>query len=151
MTILYGIYGLGTVIVLSIVLDWIGIRDDLGDIWWGVSLLWILYWGIRMLLNYYRYHNDLWLITNQRLIDSYKPNPFSLKVATADLVNVQDIRIEKKGITPTMLNYGSVICETAGAGSDEFVISGVPHPEAIQLLIDKERDRERARVGHMGV
>jgi hypothetical protein len=26
-----------------------------------------------------------------------------------------------------------------------FLISGIPHPEEVQLLIDKERDRERGK------
>jgi hypothetical protein len=151
MSLLYLLYGIAPPVILSVILDAVGLLDDLGNIWWGIVVLWLAYWAVRILLNYYRYHNDIWLVTNQRLIDSYKPNPLSLKVASADLVNVQDIRIEKRGITPTMLNYGTVICETAGAGTDEFVISGVPHPEALQLLIDKERDRERTRVGRTGV
>jgi hypothetical protein len=59
---------------------------------------------------------------------------------------VQDITVEKTGIVATVLNFGDVICQTAGTGQ-QFRISGVPHPQNIQLLIDKERDRERQRYG----
>jgi hypothetical protein len=52
--------------------------------------------------------------------------------------------VVKSGITPTLLNYGTVVLETAGADRVAFLISGVPRPESIQLLIDRERDRERA-------
>jgi hypothetical protein len=44
-----------------------------------------------------------------------------------------------------MLDYGDVVCQTAGTSAD-FMIGGVPDPRAIQALVDRERDRERMRV-----
>jgi hypothetical protein len=123
----------------------IGILEDLGIFFWIAAALWLLYWAVRLFLNWYRYHNDIWVVSNQRLIDSYKAHPFSLRVATADLVNLQDMSVVKNGIVATMLNFGDVICETAGSDRVAFTIAGVPHPESIQLLIDRERDRERMR------
>lgn len=152
MTVLLTLLAIVPLVVAWVVLDAIGIRDDLDIFWWVIVLVWLVYWGIRLIFNWYRYHHDIWLVTNQRLIDSFKKHPFSLRVATADLVNVQDISVDKSGITPTILNYGSVVCETAGSAGSKFVIAGISHPEAIQLLIDKERDAERARVrGDSGV
>jgi hypothetical protein len=131
------------VVVVALLLNFIGVLDDLGIYFWIVVAVWLVYWAVRIFFNWYRYHNDIWLVTDQRLIDSFKKHPFDLRVATADLVNVQDINVVKSGLTPSLLNYGSVVCETAGAATDEFVISGIPHPEEVQLLIDRERDRER--------
>jgi hypothetical protein len=128
------------------VLDWIGILDDLGMFWTVPAVLWFGYWGIRALFNWYRYQNDIWVVTNQRIIDSLKSNPFNKRVSTADLVNLQDINVHKRGLTSTMLNYGDVVCQTASANAEGFVIGGVPNPEAVQALIDRERDRERSRV-----
>jgi hypothetical protein len=85
------------------------------------------------------------VVTNQRIVDCFKKHPLNLRVSTADLVNVQDMSVVKSGITPTLLNYGTVVLETAGADRVAFLIAGVPRPESIQLLIDRERDRERAR------
>jgi hypothetical protein len=84
------------------------------------------------------------VITNQRLIDSYKSNPFSLKVATADLVNVQDMSVERHGILRTMLDYGDILCQTA-AEMQGFRLAGIPDPRTVQALVDRERDRERLR------
>ncbi len=110
------------------------------------SAVWIFYWGVRALLNWYRYHNDTWTITNQRIVDCYRSTPFSLRVSTADLVNIQDMSIDRSGPLQTMLNYGDVICETAGGGGNRrFVLAAIPHPQDVQLLVDKERDRERGR------
>lgn len=111
-----------------------------------IAAIWLLYWGIRALLNWYRYANDLWTITNQRIVDSFRVTPINLRISTADLVNIQDMSVQRRGIFQTLLNYGDVVCDTAGAGkSQTFVLSGIPNPQEIQLLVDKERDRERMR------
>jgi len=41
-----------------------------------------------------------------------------------------------------VLNYGDIVCETAADGGD-FVLAGIPRPQGVQLLVDRERDRER--------
>lgn len=146
MTILLSLILLVPVIGAWFILDRIGIRADLGFVWWIIVALWVVYWLIRLVFNWYRYHHDLWVITNQRIIDSQKRHPFDMRVSTADLLNVQDISVDKSGLTPTILNYGSVVCDTAGTGTSDFIIAGVPHPEEVQLLVDRERDRERDRV-----
>lgn len=151
-TILWTLFAVVPVIVAALVLDAIGILDDLGIVFWIVALLWLGWWGVRLVLNWYRYANDIWIVTNQRIIDSFKPHPFSHRLATADLVNVQDIAVEKIGFIATIFKFGDVVCQTAAAGAQggSFRIIGVPQPEAIQLLIDKERDRERNRLSGPG-
>jgi hypothetical protein len=113
-------------------------------VFWIAALVYVAYWAIRGLLAWYRYHNDIWVITNQRIIDSTKTNPFSLKMSTADLVNVQDMTVERDGVFRTMFNFGDIVCQTA-AELQEFRMAGIPRPQEIQLLVDKERDRERQR------
>jgi hypothetical protein len=145
-TIIWVAFAVVPVAVLAWLLSAIDVLDDLGFVFWLIAALWLLYWGVRLLLNWYRYHNDIWVITDQRVIDSFKPHPFQTRVGTADLVNVQDMTVEKNGVIATMLNFGDVVCQTAGTGQ-QFRIAGVPRPEAVQLLVDKERDRERQRYG----
>ena len=95
-------------------------------------------------LIYYRYRHDLWLVTNQRLVDSTKTSPISHEVASADLLNVQDITVSKRGIFPTLFNFGDVSCQTAGSAL-VFMIRGVPNPNGVLELIDETRDRARER------
>ena len=131
------------VIVAAVVLDLAGVLDDLGIWFWLVAAVWLVIGAVRLYFNWYQYHNDIWVVTNQRIVDVLKKHPLNLHISTADLVNIQDMSIVKSGITPTLLNYGTVVLETAGADRVAFLISGVPRPESIQLLIDKERDRQR--------
>jgi hypothetical protein len=140
------LFAIVPVIVVGIAL---GIADVYGgttaQLYWIASVLYVGYWGIRMFLNWYRYNNDIWVITNQRIIDSTKTNPFSLKMSTADLVNIQDMTVERSGILRTLFNFGDVVCQTA-ADLQEFSVRGIPRPQDVQLLVDRERDRERTRV-----
>jgi hypothetical protein len=145
-SIIWLLFALVPVAAAAWLLSLADVLDDVGIFFWGVAAVWLVYWGVRLFLNWYRYHNDIWLVTNQRLIDSFKPTPFQLRVSTADLVNVQDMSVEKTGVIATLLNFGDVVCQTAGTGQ-QFRIAGVPNPEAVQLLVDRERDRERRSYG----
>jgi len=133
------------VIVVGVALD---LSDAYGrrtaQVYWIVSLVYLAYWAVRIFLNWYRYNNDIWVITNQRIIDSTKTNPFSLKMSTADLINIQDMTLERSGILRTLFNFGDVICQTA-ADVQEFSVRGIARPQDVQLLVDRERDRERMR------
>lgn len=145
-TLLYLLFGIVPVIALAVLLNAIDQYDGvLVKIFWVVSALWALYWTVRILLNWYRYHNDIWVITNQRIVDSIKTTPFNHRLSTADLVNVQDMTVERNGVLRTLLNYGDIVCQTAAASGSDFVLSGIPRPEEVQLLVDRERDRERRR------
>jgi hypothetical protein len=144
-TILHALVALLPVVVNFWLLEEIGLRDDLGIFYWIAAAIWLGYWGVRLFLNWYRYHHDIWVVTNQRLIDVFRSNPLDKRIVTADLVNIQDMRVERRGLTATILGYSNLICSTAGAEGGSFNITGVPNAEELQLLIDRERDRERMR------
>jgi hypothetical protein len=132
-----------TVLALFLVLRWADAMDGLAaKVAMVVSAIWLAVWAVKIILVKYRYDNDLWTITNQRIIDSYRSNPFSLKITTADLVDIVDTSLNRSGIFPTMLNYGDIRCETAGERQD-ISLPAVPHPQEVHALIDRERDRER--------
>jgi hypothetical protein len=134
------------VVALFLVLHWAGALHGLGFRIAGiVALVWLVFWAVRLWLIKYRYDNDLWTVTDQRLVDSTKSSPFSLRMTAADLVNIVDTEVIRSGIFPTILNYGDIRVETAGEHENIFFPS-VPHPADVHALIDKERDRERRAV-----
>jgi hypothetical protein len=106
------------------------------DILMGVgALAAIAYTGVY----WYRYANDLWIVTSQRLIDSTKTTPFNQDIKTANLINIQDINIRKRGIFQTIFEYGDVICQTASASGHTFEFLGVAKPAEVLDLIDDQR------------
>jgi hypothetical protein len=121
---------LGTVLGIVLVAKTFGFDGNPGRIAVGVIALWALYWLVRGYFTWYRYENDLWAVTNQRIVDS------------ADLVDVEDINVVRHGILPTMFNFGDVRCQTAGEVPN-FVLSGIPKPTEVLASIDAARDASR--------
>ena len=131
------------VLALLLVLRWADALDGLAaKVAAVVSIVWLVVWGVKAILVKYQYDNDLWTITDQRIVDSYRSNPFSLKITSADLVDIVDTAMDRSGLLPTMLNYGDIRCETAGERQD-ISLPAVPRPQEVHALIDRERDRER--------
>jgi hypothetical protein len=91
---------------------------------------------------WYAYRNNLWAITNQRLIDSTKNVPWRQTLSTADLVNVQDVNVVISGIAASIFKFGDVNVQTSSI-SQGMVLKGVQDPEQVLTLIDKARDAAR--------
>jgi hypothetical protein len=123
-------------------LDKIGLEGSVETI---IIAIYLLFFLTRLAFIWYRYHHDYWVVTNQRVIDIKRNHPLHMLVSTADLVNIQDMTIRRNGLLKTMLDYGDVVCQTAGTDND-FTIVGVKDPRAVQAIVDRERDRERMRV-----
>ncbi len=109
-----------------------------------IALVLVVIGGLLMgFMVWYRYHNDLWVITSQRLIDVTRSTPFSQQITTASLRNVQDINIRVKGVFNTMLNFGDVICQTASAAGNTFALIGVANPQQMLDAIDDARAKAK--------
>ena len=91
---------------------------------------------------WYRYQNDQWLITNQRLIDSVRAHPFHHQVSTSSLHNVRDISIEIHGLMATIFKFGDVLCQTAST-EGYFYFKGVGKPNEIMDTINRQRNALR--------
>jgi len=133
---------LGTVLGIVLVAKTFGFDGNPGRIAVGVIALWALYWLVRGYFTWYRYENDLWAVTNQRIVDSIRRHWFHHRMSSADLVDVEDINVVRHGILPTMFNFGDVRCQTAGEVPN-FVLSGIPKPTEVLASIDAARDASR--------
>jgi hypothetical protein len=107
------------------------------------TVVWLVYWAIRLYLLKYRYDNDVWVVTNQRVIDSVKKNWFHLQMSTADLVDIEDMTVIRSGVLGTVFDFGDINCQTAGT-VPKFSFRGVPRPREVQALVDRLRDELRA-------
>lgn len=107
-----------------------------------IDVAWAIFWLVRGYFTWYRYEHDIWVVTNQRIIDSIKNNWFHHHMASADLINVQDMSVERSGVLGTSFNFGNVTCETAGE-TPRFTLHGIPAPSRILELIDSSRDEAR--------
>ena len=132
-----------------------------GALWWAMARLdwsdnglprlvalvatavWLVYWAVRLYFFKYRYDNNIWVVTNQRIIDSAKNHWFHLQMSTADLVDIEDMSVVRSGFLGTVFDFGDIDCQTAGAVR-KFSLLGIPRPREVQALVDRLRDESRA-------
>ena len=133
---------LPTVAIVWLVKVTAGLDGTVGKVTWGAVAVWFAYSAIRAYFTWYRYQNDLWVVTTQRLIDSTKFHWFKQRMASADLVDVEDINVVREGIFPTFFNFGDVRCQTAGEVPN-FILSGIPKPTNVLAVVDSSRDAAR--------
>jgi uncharacterized membrane protein YeaQ/YmgE (transglycosylase-associated protein family) len=140
----------GTVIlgfVGALLLGWLAsVAGALQTLLTIVLVLWVIGSILAALLLWYRYQNDLWVVTNQRLIDSVQRHPFNKQITSTDLINVQDMSIVKNGVLATAFNYGDLRCQTAGTASI-FTLSGIADPSDALTVVDAARDNARREIG----
>jgi hypothetical protein len=86
------------------------------------------------------YYLDILVVTNKRIIDVEQKGFFHRDIATVRLDNIQDIRVNIKGILATFLDYGEVHIQTASE-SREFVMHFVPKPNKIKAMIYDLHDK----------
>lgn len=107
-----------------------------------LALGWAALLIIRGYFDWFRYQNDLWVVTNQRVIDSVKRNWFHHVMSSADLIDIQDISVDRNGLLATMFRFGDVRCQTAGE-QPHFIFAGIANPGQMLEILDRARDAAR--------
>lgn len=86
------------------------------------------------------YYLDLWIITDRRIIVVDQVHYFNRNVSIFRLERLQDIEFYIKGVIPTVLNFGTLKAQTAGALESNFISHGLPDPRELQAIIQKAMD-----------
>jgi hypothetical protein len=97
----------------------------LGSAW--LLLMWMIFFNI--LTNYFL---DTWTITNKRLIAIDQRGFFNRSVSSFRLERLQDLSVDIRGIIPTLLNFGTLHAQTAGADNKDFRATGLPNPRELK-------------------
>jgi Bacterial PH domain len=80
------------------------------------------------------YYFDVWIITNERIINIEQKGLFVRHISELNFANVQDVTATVEGILPTVLNYGDVSVQTAGA-ENHFLFRQVGDPYKIKDMV----------------
>lgn len=88
------------------------------------------------------YYLDLWIVTNDRIIDIEQFGLFSRTISELDLFRIQDVTSNVHGFFPTMLNYGNIHVKTASSNID-IVFRNVRDPNTIREQLIKLSDEDR--------
>ena len=84
--------------------------------------------------NFVDYYLDVWIVTNQRVIDIEQRGLFSRLVSEKDLGVMQDISTDLSGFWATLLNYGDVHIQTAGE-EQHFLFKQIPFADEVARRI----------------
>lgn len=80
------------------------------------------------------YYLDVWVVTDQRIVDIVQSGLFSRTISELNIVQVQDVTSSVKGSTATFLNYGQVYIQTA-AENPRFIFEQIPNPRQVAVEI----------------
>jgi len=106
----------------------------------GGALIWVIWQGLD-------WHNDLYVLTDERVVDIEKIPLLAEERREARLDRIQDVRYDQPGLVYRILNFGHVWLETAGEVG-RFTFDNVPHPQEVQGEIFRRLDAFRQRVEH---
>lgn len=108
---------------------------------WGASLnsIIVLIAGLVILIFYllgrfFVYNSDIYILTNQRIINIDQGGFFMRRVSEAELTNIQNVTYEIKGPIKSMLNFGEIIVQTAG-NAPGLTLKNVENPHFVQEKI----------------
>jgi uncharacterized membrane protein YdbT with pleckstrin-like domain len=92
------------------------------------------------------YYLDMWIITNERIVDIEQKGLFNREISEIPLHRVQDVTIHVNGIIETLLRFGTIKIQTAG--ERDFEIRFVPNlykaKDIILQYIKTAHQNERA-------
>ncbi len=110
--------------------------------WWGVAgwLAGLVIGGLLVARAIYVWSNNALAVTTQRVIDIDQRGFFERHVAEAPYEKIQDIRYTIKGVWPTILQFGTVIVQTAGTTTN-LELSAVRRPVELQQEISEMQRR----------
>lgn len=60
------------------------------------------------------YYFDVWVITNERVLNIEQKGLFTRVVSEVHMGRIQDVTTKTEGFLPTILNYGDIFVQTAG-------------------------------------
>jgi uncharacterized membrane protein YdbT with pleckstrin-like domain len=96
------------------------------------------------------YYFDIWIITNERIINIEQRGLFVRAMSEVKFTRIQDVTAEEKGVIPTMLDYGDVFIQTA-AETERFVFRKVPNPYGLKdMIMNMQREQAKEETNELG-
>lgn len=80
---------------------------------------------------YIEHFLDMWIVTNDRILDVEQINLFSRTISELDLFRIQDVTTDVHGVFATFFNYGDVSIKTASQNVN-IIFRQVPQPNKIR-------------------
>ncbi|MFH1142794.1 MAG: PH domain-containing protein [Candidatus Uhrbacteria bacterium] len=90
------------------------------------------------------YYLDVWIVTNERVINIEQQGLFARTASELNLTAVQDVTSDVRGMFHTVFDFGTVHIQTAGE-EKRFVFKQISHPEVVKRQIIQLADQARTK------
>jgi len=104
-------------------------------------------YGLEQFLSWYF---NVYIITDERIIDIDFKNLIYKEIAAAKIENIEDVTFRIGGALRNVLNFGTIYIQTAGE-KREFDFEDVPRPEVVtkfinEMILEEEKEKIEGRV-----
>lgn len=99
-----------------------------------------------IIYHWYLWYNDIYLLTDQRLIDVDQKSLFTRVISETSLDQIQDVTAEVSGPLETFFRFGKVIIQTAGA-EQNIIIELISRPNEVREQISQAFNNYRTKMG----
>jgi hypothetical protein len=87
-----------------------------------------------MLYGFVDYYLDVYIVTDERIVDITQSGFFKRSISELHLHEVQDVSARVEGFFATMVHYGQIEIQTAGERAN-FIFRAIPNPYRISKII----------------
>jgi len=99
----------------------------------GTALFVLFLWSFIFVV-FIDYYLDVWIVTNERIVNVEQKGLFRREISELRLENVQDLTTDIGGIVKTFFDFGDLYVQTAGK-RERFLFKSIPHPERVRDII----------------
>lgn len=107
---------------------------DVNKIGFILLLGYYSYLVTRFLRNFTEWYFNIYIVTNERVMDFDFKSLISYNVVEARVENIEDVKEKTTGLLPSLFNYGDVYLQTAAAKSNIDFLS-IPQPTEVRNVI----------------
>jgi len=100
---------------------------------------------IYSVIRWYLYSNDIFVLTNQRIIKIDQMGFFSRRVGQTELDNIYNISYEVRGIVESFLNFGDIMISTVGDDISTMTVKRIENPHFVQEKILSEHRKYKIK------
>lgn len=110
-----------------------------------LAFYYVVVFGMAILVSFINWYFNVYIVTDQRVVDVDFVNVIYREVASTRLNLIQDVTVKTSGVIRAFFDYGDVFIQTAGTEAN-FDFHAVPHPQQvaheIEIIMQKARNRE---------
>ncbi|MDZ7586245.1 MAG: hypothetical protein U0946_00700 [Patescibacteria group bacterium] len=141
--VILGVIGLGVPLIFT----WVPLLDFLpGNYQFMALIFWYLLLLAYVYENFISWYYQVFIITDERIIDINFTNLIYKEVSEAKIDNIEDVTYIQGGVLRAMFNFGDVVMQTAGE-KREFMIEAAPEPNrVVKIMNDLKLEEEHEKI-----